>query len=243
MKKIEEIIFNIFDEYNYIKVEINNYEIPLYMFHRIAEKDFSIYVVEFRDFIPRNYLSFVIPEMREAVDAELMEIDSIINNYHTKIEKNMYLISCLKSDAKKISNNEILEIEEDPYFFKKSIIRYSESDVSKLEINSINSIKPYSDFIIKTISDEEGFTKYKENVSAYPEYNISLEIMMALPFLNIFTETKQFPDIEETLKNKLNKDDLLKLNALIQNFMEERTEPSLEDLENILIEKNISDLI
>jgi hypothetical protein len=105
--------------------------------------------------------------------------ESFLN--HPAFKKNCDLI-CVHQVNKlaefKDNEEQIFAIEEDPHFFKKYILYYSDAEAS--------AIQEYSfDKLVTTISDKSQFSNYKSDPLAATQYSVAAKIFIKLPFLEL----------------------------------------------------------
>ena len=100
---------------------------------------------------------------------------------HPTFKKNCDLICIhhLKKLAEfKKHEEQIFAIEEDPHFFKKYILYYSDTEEA--------AIQDYSyDKLVSTISDKSQFSNYKNDPLAATQYSVAAKIFIKLPFLEL----------------------------------------------------------
>lgn len=244
LKKIQKIISNIFEEYNFDQIFASNFkEDSINIFHNLQQNEYNVFVVDYRNDIPSDYLSDITPDLREEVDGTIksLEIDGVIENFDRKINKNMYLIVCLKNENISGVNRKILEIEEDPYYFKKSVIYYNDKEL--LTFNDSNNKKNYAELIIETVTDEELFSQYKHSESNSMKYEICLKFVMAMPILTLNMKTSDFPDLAENIVDKLTYDNLNELNVLVQKMILTSGDLTAKNLEKYIEENDILNYI
>lgn len=116
-------------------------------------------------------------ELNAAINQSAPE--SFLN--HPAFKKNCDLI-CVHQVNKlaefKDNEEQIFAIEEDPHFFKKYILYYSDAEAS--------AIQEYSfDKLVATISDKSQFSNYKSNPLAATQYSVAAKIFIKLPFLEL----------------------------------------------------------
>jgi len=87
---------------------------------------------------------------------------------------------------KLILKNTKMEIEENPFFFKKYALAYSTKEIEDLKRNI--SDKDCYEFIIKQAIDNEIFDRYKVNTSDQTWEALLYRIMIKLPFLPVVME-------------------------------------------------------
>jgi len=100
---------------------------------------------------------------------------------HPTFKKNCDLI-CIHHLNKlaefKDHEEQIFAIEEDPHFFKKYILYYSDTEES--------AIQDYSfDKLVATISDKSRFSNYKSDPLSATQYSVAAKIFIKLPFLEL----------------------------------------------------------
>jgi len=100
---------------------------------------------------------------------------------HPSFKKNCDLI-CIHhlSTLADFKNQEeqIFAIEEDPHFFKKYILYYSDAEDT--------AIQEYTyDDLVRTISDKSQFHMYKCDPLAASQYSVAAKIFIKLPFLEL----------------------------------------------------------
>lgn len=136
----------------------------------------------------------------------------------------------------KNQEEQIFAIEEDPHFFKKYILYYSDTEEAAIQDYS------YAD-IVRTISDKNQFSNYKNDPLAATQYSVAAKIFIKFPFLELpFTRgelvslrlqageavtqeglDKTYATIQKLTAN--NVDELIK--ELIDNELENSTNSSL----------------
>lgn len=100
---------------------------------------------------------------------------------HPTFKKNCDLICIhhLKKLAEfKNSEEQIFAIEEDPHFFKKYILYYSDTEESAIQYYSFENL-------VTTISDKSQFRNYKSDPLAATQYSVAAKIFIKLPFLEL----------------------------------------------------------
>lgn len=73
---------------------------------------------------------------------------------------------------------QIFAIEEDPHFFKKYILYYSDTEASAIQDYSFGKL-------VATISDKSQFNNYKNDPLAATQYSVAAKIFIKLPFLEL----------------------------------------------------------
>lgn len=166
------------------------------MINRIIDE--ALIAHEFAKEHQTNLTSFYVRETNSAIRFVILhqlkelhtpaELNAAINQSapesflsHPAFKKNCDLI-CVHQVNKlaefKDNEEQIFAIEEDPHFFKKYILYYSDAEAS--------AIKEYSfDKLVATISDKSQFSNYKSNPLAATQYSVAAKIFIKLPFLEL----------------------------------------------------------
>lgn len=105
--------------------------------------------------------------------------DSFLSNPSFKKNCDLVCIHHLSrlSDFKG-SEEQIFAIEEDPYFFKKYVLYYSDAEESAVQDQDFEKLKA-------TVADKELFNKYKEQPLTATQYSVAAKIFIKLPFLEL----------------------------------------------------------
>jgi len=90
----------------------------------------------------------------------------------------------------------IFSIEEDPYYFKKYVLYYSEEEKYILENKSINDLRD-------VILNRDLFNAYKKNPNYPSLYSFSARFFIKVPFLYVPVNEIEMPSIEVMLKESL----------------------------------------
>ncbi|WP_330112748.1 ABC-three component system middle component 1 (plasmid) [Cetobacterium somerae] len=204
---MDNILKEIFDSYAYLQIrELNKNE----WFVENNTKN-SFYVVIFLSELNENNLKNIINQKQES----LYESLSSKENFNA-IVKNTNLLILLQSD--KEINKEIMAIEEDEYFFKKYILKYSSKELESLNeykgtlINKIESIK----------NDYSGFKKFKQKKELYNNnwFSLLMKLYIKIPELNLSNYKKEIKPIN-----------------LINDIDKELEDNNLLDLKNLLLDQ------
>lgn len=208
---MDNILKEIFDSYAYLQIrELNKNE----WFVENNTKN-SFYVVIFLSELNENNLKNIINQKQES----LYESLSSKENFNA-IVKNTNLLILLQSD--KEINKEIMSIEEDEYFFKKYILKYSSKELESLNeykgtfINKIESIK----------NDYTGFKKFKQKQEFYDNnwFSLLMKLYIKIPELNLSNYRNEVEPIDliGDINKELEKNNLLDLKNLLLDSKEKK---------------------
>lgn len=157
-------------------------------------------------YVYKNYDS--ITEFREKIYEDQNNLYDYIAGLHNanEIKKNTSFIVLINLNENSEKNNiqeEILDLEEDKYFFKKYVITYL-----NVEIDSFyRKLKEYDNiinFISKNLNDTNKFENFKVN-NEISYYSLILKLYIKIPHLtcgNIFNE-KKIINLQDNIRKRL----------------------------------------
>lgn len=129
-------------------------------------------------------------------------------------KKNCDLIIIYKVDFLSDFNGieeQVLEIEENPYYFKKYFFYYSDAE-EKLLIG-----KSYEDFKSQ-IKKMDEFDEYKKDPLKPSFHSLVTRMFIKFPFLEIPKFSKSFQNLTDSVSEKVNANDLVKTYDLIRKY-------------------------
>jgi len=127
----------------------------------------------------------------------------------------------------------VYTVEEDPYQFKKYVLRYTDEIVSELKENSSDG---NVEEIIKLMTNEDVFSSYKNShkLGEYSWYDLLYGIANKLPFLNLgIDKVDNLGSLFDDTKTKLENQNLL---ADFNDIDDKFTDKVLAELDNIELE-------
>jgi hypothetical protein len=183
----------------------------------------NFYLVVFIEQITKDFLSQEVPEYYNA-------IKSLEVGYDERMDKNLSMLVCMNSDeikAKELSEV-IFEIEEDPYFFKKYVLSYTNSQGEQLR-ELFSDEKCISNILLnKIVNDSEKFSEFKnaQDNSETGLFEICSKIMIKLPFIRFIKASGQIEDLSLKIEEDL-------LNSSIFEFTKSILQTNIES-ENLI---------
>lgn len=206
---MKEIIRNLFSENNYSRLSIKDtgkFDLEFWEY----DKNEAYYVILYLKVnqLPSNFLTNEIPQLFNNLKKNLA-------NYLISMDKNMTLIICLEEV---MGGNEkidqfILDIEEDPYFFKKNVIRYNDNDLTIFNTQSKTNI---TKFINETVNDIKRFEEFKEYGDSY--YEFCANLLIKFPFLVFRNKREDLNNLSENIEEEIKTKNL---NALFKSIQSE----------------------
>lgn len=173
------------------------------------------------------YLAIFVEErMLDHTSVELFnsyfdEVKGLEEGYRPDMDKNISLIVCVKRSGNfldPILNKIIFDIEEDPYFFKKYVLTYTDLQVEMLLKNQSGSIMEY---LYRVLNDDNLFQEHKNDPFQNTEYNLVSKLFIKLPFLNLRKMDRELTSLKQEIINALTPS-LLSLRDGLIRFQPER---------------------
>lgn len=154
------------------------------------------------------------------------EAKKMINNEW--FDKNVNLLILHRVENFENIQSLVLEIEEDPYLFKKQIILYKDSEVEKLNQALEQQQQSIKDFIENKILEEEVFKKHKENINNNDYESLLYRLVHKIPLINLnIVQENGLDALTDKNRQKIEGGSFESLNNFIdQNFFN-------RDVENI----------
>ncbi|UGS22299.1 ABC-three component system middle component 1 [Flavobacterium cyclinae] len=154
------------------------------------------------------------------------EAKKIINNEW--FDKNVNLLILHRVENFENFQSLVLEIEEDPYLFKKQIVLYNDSEVEKLNQALVQQQQNIKGFIENKILEEEVFKKHKENINNNDYESLLYRLVHKIPLINLnIVQENGLDALTDNNRQKIESGSFGSLNNLIdQNFFN-------RDVENI----------
>lgn len=144
--------------------------------------------------------------VKEHIEIFMDTLDSL-DFTDKSFRKNCTLILCCKIGA--ITDQSLLEFEEDPYFFKKNVITYSELELIALqkELNFQHDNLSLNNLLMSHGGDlfESFKTLSLEDNHYYP---LLVRVMTKLPFVHYIPQQNQLDDLDVFIRGNLNSTDL-----------------------------------
>jgi len=169
-------------------------------------------------------------------------IKRLEESYDNKMDKNLSMVICAKRNHMQPDdeiNKTIFKIEEDPYFFKKYVLTYTDIQIQKL-----SDYIPENSSIIESLNgilhSESLFQEFKLNTYEQTEYNLVSRLFIKLPFLNLKSFKREMNDLSLEIDSLLREKNLLDLKeiALTSSITHEDNDIRSNVLKFIGVEKN-----
>jgi hypothetical protein len=185
------IISKIFKERNHEEIESSDFKI-----FSLKEKH-NYWVV-----ISRNNLT----KIKEEQTILFLKAKEVINQ--PQFDKNANLLVLYNiSNTEDANKDAILQTEEDPFHFKKSVIYYTTEELNKLSelIGTSNITSAIETLILK----EDVFTKHKSAFDANEYQSLLYRIVHKIPFIQInIAQVNNLQSLEEINKNAIGQNSL-----------------------------------
>lgn len=175
---------------------------------------------------------------------KVIKLFNDLKREYDDIKKNTSLIVVIEVDDidsfYKKNRNQIFNIEEDEYFFRKYVIMYTSK--------GIDGIKKENDIILKInqiLMDNERMEKFQKNLYSEEEFFIAMQLLVKIPFLKLNKISKKFISIEQKIHDSLKESKLKEDADLILKIIGKENELNLnfeQIRQSIIMEENVEEL-
>lgn len=118
---------------------------------------------------------------------------------------------------------QIFEIEEDPHFYKKYVLYYSDTEVEAIKGLNFDKIN-------ELISDKSQFNIYKNEPTAPTKYSAAAKIFIKLPFLRLNIKKIELVPLRRQIEEAVAEIDLAKTYSTIQKLGQTNVEELIKEL-------------
>ncbi|MBU9848614.1 ABC-three component system middle component 1 [Rahnella aceris] len=131
----------------------------------------------------------------------------------------------------KSHEEQIFAIEEDPHFFKKYVLYYSDAEEEALGGQSFEKLKI-------TIADKSLFNEYKEQPLTATQYSVAAKIFIKLPFLELPFYKRELVPLRLQAEGAVSESGLIKTYESIQNL----SSTNIDDLIKEMISDELANI-
>lgn len=201
-----DILKNIFSEFSYLSKDFNMQDYQATLFYK--EEIDNYFIVLDKDIITDDELQNLNDISIQLFN--LIKEDDLTNESY---DKNATLIICFNGD---VDNNIICNLEENPYLFKKNILKYNSEEIESL--NTLLSSNYSYENLLLLLNNEEQFEEYKNN--SENGYSLLTKIFIKLPFLKCIRQTRNLANLSEIISIRASEENLTEIYNLInfENF-------------------------
>ena len=156
-------------------------------------------------------------------------------------EKNCNLLVVEKIDSLKDNSrlfSQILDIEEDPYIFRKYILYFTEDELA--ELGDLIKKERFNSFITNNASEASFFDEYKNSDTMFSGYSLLYRLMIKLPFLEIKSREETLDDLKKNMKGALTEKGVVKDYVTVSEFLSGK---SIDDINNADSAKILEDVL
>lgn len=118
---------------------------------------------------------------------------------------------------------QIFEIEEDPHFYKKYVLYYSDTEVEAIKQLNFSKLN-------ELISDKNQFDIYKNEPTAATKYSAAAKIFIKLPFLALNINKMELLPLRLQIEEAVAEVDLTKTYETIKNYSQLNVEDLFKEL-------------
>lgn len=93
--------------------------------------------------------------------------------------------------------NQVMQIEEDPYYFRKYILVYTEEAIDEIEKYSISELE-------KFILDDNNYDCFEKDLYSIPSFFVCMECYIKLPFLTLPIRDENYVSLNHLIQEEFN---------------------------------------
>lgn len=132
--------------------------------------------------------------------------------YNVDLKKNIYLIFVAKKcDDESLTRKSVVEIEEDPFYFKKFVLQYTDEQLGFVS-SMLSGVGNFRDKIVEVGSNNSFFQTFADETTGSIN-SIIYDILVKLPFIKINVDTREMHNLNSSIRNDLNAKQLLTLSS------------------------------
>lgn len=213
---MKSFIAKLFKENGFKEIEIENtHKDDITFFGNYSNNLTNFYLLLYVDKIEENFLTERVPNYFSA-------IKTIKEGYDERIDKNLSMIVCYRESVEEdiTKQNKIyFDIEEDPYYFKKYLLSYSDMEEEKL-LELLYEEDSTTELINNVVTNTEYFAKFKSEVVTDSSvlYKICSKMMIKIPFINLNYIKDELENLSDKISTIMDEKDLDEFrNMIISN--------------------------
>lgn len=237
---IERVILNILKENGFDGYErlTNDYLKSIIFTYRKDNLKTEFYIVVSID--QKEFIGLDENKMFSDISKSLKESSS----YIAEVDKNTSLVICVAKDDKlkseELLGSKELQIEENPYFFKKYVLSYDAriaEDIFGEMLKDYNDSTDITKYIENFITNPDKFRNFKLNPINNETYMLLSKIIMKVPIIPVkIPDSQSIRSLENMIQESIVANNLQKAQALVVFLSEEQNKEN--DVDN-----NISQII
>lgn len=148
-------------------------------------------------------------------------------------DKNANLLILHKVEDFNSIQRTLLEIEENPYLFKKQIILYKESEVENLQKAIVSEESIIKDFIESKILDESIFKIHKESINNNSYHSLLYRLAHKIPLIKLnISQDDNLGALTDSNTQKIEAGSFVEINRFIEQIFFNRNIESLDEMES-----------
>jgi len=237
-----KLLYEILNELNYVSKDSFSFS----CFISGMEKSYNAMPFASEDYSSQVYL---VVQVSNTELANVLGSDFLITlakvfrkqNFHrSDMDKNTtLLIECVREQEESVDHISKVQIEDDPYYFKKYVFSYSTLEERRateyIQTQKAASVENFSYIkeIQSYLSNADTFTSYKANHTNQPTYAFFCELVTKVPIFPLrIAAVNEIKPVEDFLHEELEKMPSTDINALDQllNLVADFKEASVESV-------------
>lgn len=135
--------------------------------------------------------------------------------------------------------NQLMKIEEDPYYFRKYIIVYTEESVAGISNYSLSELEQF-------VLSDENYKYFEGDIFSMSTYFLGMECYIKLPFLTLPIRNEKYSSLDQLISEEIDKEDqkLAEANVIkVADFMNSKGNDNVLTLESLTTLESESEII
>lgn len=224
MNEFEKIICKLLNELGYEVVQklSLNQDISAYLYKKENIEQTQYYVVSTSEFKVFDDVNF--NELQKDVYDEIKELLT----QAPAVDKNTSWLICINSQSTQYNFSKILSMEENPYYFKKTICLYSREEVSEL-LSELEEQVNYLSYLQQEVTKVTRFTEFYEGNDKV--YGFITKLYIKLPVIQVpIIKQQKLVDLSKEIEKDICNMELEDIHKFLKENIEEKTNMIEEDI-------------
>ncbi|WP_424348911.1 ABC-three component system middle component 1 [Latilactobacillus sp. 5-91] len=116
------------------------------------------------------------------------------------------------------NKNQIMKIEEDPYYFRKYVLVYTQTSLDQIREYTLSELKQF-------VLENDNYEKFEQDIFKMPEYFLAMECYIKFPFFNLPVREEKYLSLESLI--------IREVNEKKQNLVAERVNKIFEFIDDV----------
>lgn len=230
---IKQVVLTILKESGfdgYGEIDVNEKNSAIFTFHKTGSK-YEFYIIV--EMLQSEFIALdgnkLFSQINEAVKKSQF--------YVPEVDKNTSLIICVEKESEnkdeEILERKELEVEENPYFYKKYVLSYNgrlAKDLFDEYLSSYNGDSNITKFINNQINNPQKFIDFKLNAINNEDYGLLSKMVMKIPIIPVeIPDNHSIKSLSEIINETVKSEELMEAETLVKFLSDDKTKENTLD--------------